>query len=205
SPRAGAQPLDHPGACVPLQLLRHAQDAFPHARARVGRLSRRLRDDGRAVRGADADPDRENGADSSGPGRTVVLEPRGRLRLPGRRGLHRTRGLGPVHLRRRGRGSRCRAGAVPWRTRTRGPVDVMRPRCVAGGWTRWSPGCLLAGLLLTSPAAAAGEPVPAAEGSPAAAGCTPDQVPRWRGGTVRLENDMAAGTDSNYTNGAALT
>jgi len=64
---------------------------------------------------------------------------------------------------------------------------------------------LLAGLLLTSPAAAAGEPVPAAEGSPAAAGCTPDQVPRWRGGTVRLENDMAAGTDSNYTNGAALT
>src|SRR3546814_5497969 len=79
------------GACVPLPLLRHAQDALPHARARAGRLSRRLWDDGRAVRGADADPDRENGADSSGAGGAVVLEPRGRLRLPGRRGLHRTR------------------------------------------------------------------------------------------------------------------
>lgn len=27
---------------------------------------------------------------------------------------------------------------------------------------------------------------------------------RWRGGTLRLENDLFAGTDRNYTNGAAL-
>lgn len=36
-------------------------------------------------------------------------------------------------------------------------------------------------------------------------GCSVDDLPRWRGGTVRLENDMPAGTDRNYTNGAALT
>src|SRR3546814_72931 len=130
-PRTGTQSLDQSGACVPLPLLRHAQDALPHARARAGRLSRRLWDDGRAVRGADADPDRENGADSSGAGGAVVLEPRGRLRLPGRRGLHRTPGLRPVHLRRRGRGSRCRAGAVPSRPGTRRRADVMRQRHVA--------------------------------------------------------------------------
>lgn len=35
--------------------------------------------------------------------------------------------------------------------------------------------------------------------------CTPEQTLRWRGGTVRLENDLFAGTDRNYTNGAALT
>lgn len=34
--------------------------------------------------------------------------------------------------------------------------------------------------------------------------CTPEQSLRWRGGTVRLENDMLADTDRNYTNGVAL-
>ena len=35
--------------------------------------------------------------------------------------------------------------------------------------------------------------------------CTSAQVLRWRGGTARLENDLFAGTDRNYTNGVALT
>lgn len=34
--------------------------------------------------------------------------------------------------------------------------------------------------------------------------CTPEQSLRWRGGTVRLENDLPANTDRNYTNGVAL-
>lgn len=34
--------------------------------------------------------------------------------------------------------------------------------------------------------------------------CAPEQTLRWRGGTARLENDLFAGTDSNYTNGVAL-
>ncbi len=36
------------------------------------------------------------------------------------------------------------------------------------------------------------------------AGCTPEQTVRWRGGTLRLENDLFAGSDRNYTNGVAL-
>src|SRR5665811_1406854 len=35
--------------------------------------------------------------------------------------------------------------------------------------------------------------------------CTPEHGLHWRGGTLRLENDLFAGTDSNYTNGVALT
>jgi hypothetical protein len=35
--------------------------------------------------------------------------------------------------------------------------------------------------------------------------CTPEDGLLWRGGTLRLENDLFAGTDSNYTNGVALT
>lgn len=35
--------------------------------------------------------------------------------------------------------------------------------------------------------------------------CLPEQSVHWRGGTLRLENDMFAGTDRNYTNGVALT
>lgn len=36
------------------------------------------------------------------------------------------------------------------------------------------------------------------------AGCAPEQSLRWRGGTLRLENDLFAGTDQNYSNGVAL-
>lgn len=47
--------------------------------------------------------------------------------------------------------------------------------------------------------------VPAA---PARAGgsdaCAPEQTVRWRGGTLRLENDLFTGTDRNYTNGVSL-
>lgn len=35
--------------------------------------------------------------------------------------------------------------------------------------------------------------------------CSPEQSLRWRGGTLRLENDLFTGTDRNYTNGVALT
>lgn len=35
--------------------------------------------------------------------------------------------------------------------------------------------------------------------------CLPEESLRWRGGTVRLENDLFTGTDRNYTNGVALT
>ena len=35
--------------------------------------------------------------------------------------------------------------------------------------------------------------------------CTPEQTLRWRGGTLRLENDLFTGTDRNYTNGVALS
>ncbi len=35
--------------------------------------------------------------------------------------------------------------------------------------------------------------------------CTPTEAIKFRGGTVRLENDLFTGTDQNYTNGIALT
>lgn len=35
--------------------------------------------------------------------------------------------------------------------------------------------------------------------------CAPEQTLQWRGGTVRLENDLFADTDRNYTNGVSLT
>ena len=35
--------------------------------------------------------------------------------------------------------------------------------------------------------------------------CLPEQIVHWRGGTLRLENDLFTGTDRNYTNGVAFT
>lgn len=35
--------------------------------------------------------------------------------------------------------------------------------------------------------------------------CRPEQTLRWRGGTLRFENDLFAGTDRGYTNGVALS
>lgn len=43
------------------------------------------------------------------------------------------------------------------------------------------------------------------EGATAAGGCAAEDVPRFRGGTARLENDLFTGTDQNYTNGVGLT
>ncbi len=74
--RAGAEPLHHSRAVLPVPLLRAAQDALPDARDRPGLLPGRLRHARRAVRGADAGADRQvagcgrscsSGA-SSGPG-----------------------------------------------------------------------------------------------------------------------------------------
>lgn len=43
------------------------------------------------------------------------------------------------------------------------------------------------------------------EDAPGSEKCGADEVIRIRGGTVRLENDLFAGTDQNYTNGVAIT
>ncbi|MBN8716948.1 MAG: lipid A deacylase LpxR family protein [Xanthomonadales bacterium] len=47
-------------------------------------------------------------------------------------------------------------------------------------------------------------PATQAADAPGEAGCRPEQTLRWRGGTLRLENDLFAGTDRNYTNGVAI-
>lgn len=46
---------------------------------------------------------------------------------------------------------------------------------------------------------------PVAAGAAPPNDCRPDQTLRLRGGTLRLENDLFAGTDRNYTNGVALS
>ena len=43
------------------------------------------------------------------------------------------------------------------------------------------------------------------EGAAGAQDCAAQEIPRFRGGTVRLENDLFTGTDQNYTNGVAFT
>ncbi len=42
-------------------------------------------------------------------------------------------------------------------------------------------------------------------GDAADTACTPAEAITFRGGTIRLENDLFTGTDQNYTNGVALT
>ena len=63
-----------------------------------------------------------------------------------------------------------------------------------------------AALLITgalfSPIAAFGSEVSLSANPPS---CSPEQSLRWRGGTLRLENDLFTGSDRNYTNGVALT
>lgn len=60
---------------------------------------------------------------------------------------------------------------------------------------------LIAGALF-GPIAAFGSDFSLSAKSPS---CSPEQSLRWRGGTLRLENDLFTGTDRNYTNGVALT
>ncbi len=59
---------------------------------------------------------------------------------------------------------------------------------------------LLSGPMLAPAAGHASEPAPMIGQEP----CTPEQTLRWRGGTLRLENDLFVGSDRNYTNGVAL-
>jgi len=70
---------------------------------------------------------------------------------------------------------------------------------------RWKKARRLVALLLTCPTlvpgtAHASEPERMNGQEP----CASEQTLRWRGGTVRLENDLFAGSDRNYTNGVAL-
>lgn len=60
---------------------------------------------------------------------------------------------------------------------------------------------LIAGALF-SPISAFGSEVSLSANPPS---CSPEQSLRWRGGTLRLENDLFTGSDRNYTNGVALT
>ena len=82
---------------------------------------------------------------------------------------------------------------------TRGRGDLAR--CTP----RWkTPQCLgrllLANALLVAAAGHSAETVqPISHDA-----CSAEQTLRWRGGTVRLENDLLADTDRNYTNGVAL-
>lgn len=79
------------------------------------------------------------------------------------------------------------------------------PRRPTGRITRRKKAHRLVALLLIGPtffpiAGNASELVPLNGHEP----CAPEQTLRWRGGTVRLENDLFAGSDRNYTNGVAL-
>ncbi len=77
-------------------------------------------------------------------------------------------------------------------------------RRLAGRTPRWRMTWCAAALLLAYPtlvpvAGHAAEPAPIGQDP-----CAPGHTLRWRGGTVRLENDLFAGTDRNYTNGVAI-
>lgn len=83
----------------------------------------------------------------------------------------------------------------------------MNPVVQRGDPTGYSPlrtiAQCVAAMLLSAPALAAAdasEPAPMIGQGP----CTPEQTLRWRGATLRLENDLFVGSDRNYTNGVAL-
>ncbi len=67
--------------------------------------------------------------------------------------------------------------------------------------------CIALPLQIFAALAAANANTDTTEVSPAAGqeDCARQHALRWRGGTVRLENDLFAGTDRNYTNGVALS
>lgn len=70
---------------------------------------------------------------------------------------------------------------------------------------RWKAAHGVAAALLALPAFVAAAGQVDALGDPAEESrCEPERTLRWRGGTARLENDLFAGTDRNYTNGVAL-
>lgn len=83
---------------------------------------------------------------------------------------------------------------------------MMRSRRRARHTPRCKTAQCLASLLLACPTLAPGvghaaEPARVIGQDP----CALEQTLRWRGGTVRVENDLFAGTDRNYTNGIALS
>jgi len=65
APRTTPKRLRDPGAVLPIPLFRHPQDAFPDACPCHGRLPRRVRDHGRAIRNPHAHPDQEDHPDPS--------------------------------------------------------------------------------------------------------------------------------------------
>lgn len=69
---------------------------------------------------------------------------------------------------------------------------------------RWKTARCVRALLLACPALASAAGHASAAPPIGQEACAPGQTVRWRGGTVRLENDLFAGTDRNYTNGVAL-
>ena len=76
-------PYITPELCFPLSLLRHSQAAFPVAGARARGVSRRLRNDGRTVRGADARPDAQAQPAARHPGRRSPIGAKCSIRISG--------------------------------------------------------------------------------------------------------------------------
>ena len=68
-------------------------------------------------------------------------------------------------------------------------------------WSMRSITPLIACAVLGSTAARGAEPA----SSDGISRCLPEHALHWRGGTLRLENDLFTGTDRNYTNGVALS
>ena len=99
--RAGAEPLRDPRPQLQLPLLRHPQDAFPDARQGDSGVPRRLRHLRRALRGADARPDRTDAAAADPALRRGVLAAGGQLGRAGRGGddrCRRTRSSSPTSI-----------------------------------------------------------------------------------------------------------
>lgn len=70
--------------------------------------------------------------------------------------------------------------------------------------SRWKAAQYLVSLLLAYPILFPGVGQAAESARIGQDPCAQEQTLRWRGGTMRLENDLFAGTDRNYTNGVAM-
>src|ERR1039457_3923541 len=97
-----AERIHHAVALLPVPLLRHPQDAPPHACPCARRLPWRLRHARRAVRDAHARPDREDEARPDRPRGPRLLGEAHQLAVPRRGGRDRARGP-ESHLLGRGR------------------------------------------------------------------------------------------------------
>lgn len=72
--------------------------------------------------------------------------------------------------------------------------------CHARSFARSIPALLTGVCCLAPPLAQAVD-----EGVASAGDCAQEDIPRFRGGTARLENDLFTGTDQNYTNGVGFS